>query len=90
LIELVSFYKETLSCSPAGNRNDPTSLLPMPDAPAEGLYIPDLLLSRYGVTDPKASFARPVRDAGAHASIQPECWRAHVATAARYQVFDSG
>jgi len=44
-------------------RQHPVLLLP--DAPAEGLYIPDLLLSRYGVTDPKASFARPEAEARA-------------------------
>lgn len=33
-------------------------VLLMPDAPSEGLYIPDLLFRRYGVSDPKASFAR--------------------------------
>ncbi len=38
-------------------------VLLLPDAPAEGLYIPDLLLKRYGVTDPKASFARPEAEA---------------------------
>ncbi|MGJ4932404.1 DsbA family oxidoreductase [Bradyrhizobium sp. HKCCYLS2038] len=44
-------------------RQHPVLLLP--DAPAEGLYIPDLLLSRYGVTDPKGSFARPEAEARA-------------------------
>lgn len=44
-------------------RHHPVLLLP--DAPAEGLYIPDLLLKRYGVTDPKASFARPEAEARA-------------------------
>ncbi len=44
-------------------RQHPVLLLP--DAPAEGLYIPDLLLKRYGVTDPKASFARPEAEARA-------------------------
>ena len=38
-------------------------VLLVPDAPAEGLYIPDLLRSRYGVTDPKAAFARPEAEA---------------------------
>lgn len=41
-------------------------VLLLPDAPAAGLYIPDLLRARYGVTDPKAAFARP--EAEAHAS----------------------
>ncbi|MBK1840197.1 DsbA family protein [Azospirillum sp. YIM B02556] len=44
-------------------RQHPVLLLP--DAPAEGLYIPELLRSRYGVTDPKASFARPEAEARA-------------------------
>ncbi|WP_267433904.1 DsbA family protein [Sphingomonas sp. GM_Shp_1] len=44
-------------------RQHPVLLLP--DAPAEGLYIPDLLRSRYGITDPKASFARPEAEARA-------------------------
>jgi predicted DsbA family dithiol-disulfide isomerase len=44
-------------------RQHPVLLLP--DAPAEGLYIPDLLRSRYGITDPKASFARPETEARA-------------------------
>ncbi|QPK17091.1 DsbA family oxidoreductase [Pectobacterium versatile] len=33
-------------------------VLLMPDAPAQGLYIPDLLFKRYGVTNPKAFFSR--------------------------------
>jgi predicted DsbA family dithiol-disulfide isomerase len=44
-------------------RHHPVLLLP--DAPAEGLYIPDLLRTRYGVTDPKAAFARPEAEARA-------------------------
>ncbi|MGQ8631998.1 DsbA family oxidoreductase [Agrobacterium sp. DKPNP3] len=44
-------------------RQHPVLLLP--DAPAEGHYIPDLLFSRYGATDPKASFARPEAEARA-------------------------
>lgn len=40
-------------------------VLLQPDAPAAGLYIPDLLRSRYGVTDPKAAFARPEAEARA-------------------------
>ncbi|TCS13643.1 DsbA family protein [Caulobacter sp. BK020] len=44
-------------------RQHPVLLLP--DAPTEGLYIPDLLRARYGVTDPKASFARPEAEARA-------------------------
>lgn len=38
-------------------RHRPVLLLP--DAPASDLYIPDLLRSRYGITDPKVAFARP-------------------------------
>ena len=41
-------------------------VLLLPDAPAAGLYIPDLLRERYGVTDAQAAFARP--EAEAHAS----------------------
>ena len=37
----------------------------MPDAPAAGLHIPDLLRNRYGVTDPQAVFARPEAEARA-------------------------
>ncbi|QXT34948.1 DsbA family protein [Sphingomonas sanguinis] len=44
-------------------RQHPVLLLP--DAPAEGLYIADLLRSRYGVTDPAAAFARPQAEARA-------------------------
>lgn len=44
-------------------RQHPVLLLP--NMPAEGLYIPDLLKSRYGVTDPKAAFARPEAEARA-------------------------
>ena len=44
-------------------RQHPVLLLP--DAPAAGLYIPDLLRSRYGITDPKVSFARPEAEARA-------------------------
>ncbi|MFG6487049.1 DsbA family oxidoreductase [Roseateles sp. BYS78W] len=48
---------------PVDIRHRPVVLLP--DAPATGLYIPDLLRARYGVTDPKASFARPEAEARA-------------------------
>ncbi|MXV09222.1 DsbA family protein [Xanthomonas sp. LMG 9002] len=44
-------------------RQHPVLLLP--DAPVGGLYIPDLLRSRYGITDPKAAFARPEGEARA-------------------------
>lgn len=40
-------------------------VLLLPDAPARGLYIPDLLQKRYGVTDPKTAFARPEAEARA-------------------------
>lgn len=40
-------------------------VLLMPDTPAAGLYIPDLLRKRYGVTDPRAAFARPEAEARA-------------------------
>lgn len=63
-------------------RQHPVLLLP--DAPAGGLYIPDLLLSRYGVTDPKASFARPEAEARASGldldlSRQPWTYRTQAA-----------
>ncbi|MCA8104009.1 MULTISPECIES: DsbA family protein [Burkholderia] len=44
-------------------RQHPVLLLP--DAPSGGLYIPDLLRSRYGITDPKVAFARPEGEARA-------------------------
>lgn len=44
-------------------RQHPVLLLP--NAPAVGLYIPDLLRSRYGITDPKIAFARPEGEARA-------------------------
>ena len=44
-------------------RHHPVLLLP--DAPADGLDIADLLRSRYGVTDPKMAFARPEGEARA-------------------------
>ncbi|MEC5344036.1 DsbA family protein [Brenneria populi] len=40
-------------------------VLLMPNAPASGLYIPDLLRQRYGITDPKSAFARPEAEARA-------------------------
>lgn len=54
------------------------------DAPAEGLFIPDLLRSRYGVTDPKAAFARPEAEARASGlnldlSRQPWVYRTQAA-----------
>lgn len=44
-------------------RQHPVLLLP--DASAGGLYIPDLLRSRYGINDPKVAFARPEGEARA-------------------------
>ncbi|NTF91612.1 DsbA family protein [Agrobacterium rhizogenes] len=63
-------------------RQHPVLLLP--NAPAEGLYIPDLLLKRYGVTNPKASFARPEAEARASGldldlSRQPWTYRTQAA-----------
>ncbi len=63
-------------------RQHPVLLLP--DAPVEGLYIPDLLRARYGVTDPKASFARPEAEARASGleldlSRQPWAYRTQAA-----------
>lgn len=63
-------------------RQHPVLLLP--DAPAEGLYIPDLLRSRYGVTDPRAAFARPEAEARASGldldlSRQPWAFRTQAA-----------
>lgn len=40
-------------------------VLLLPDAPAAGLFIPDLLRERYGVTDAKSSFAHPEAEARA-------------------------
>lgn len=40
-------------------------VLLLPDTPAAGLYIPDLLRKRYGVTDPRAAFSRPEAEARA-------------------------
>lgn len=59
-------------------------ILLLPDAPAEGLHIPDLLLSRYGVTDPRAAFARPEAEARASGldldlSRQPWTYRTQAA-----------
>lgn len=65
-------------------RQHPVLLLP--NAPAEGLYIPDLLLSRYGVTDPKASFARPeaeARASGLDLDLSRQPWTLQDASRAR-------
>ncbi|WP_413625212.1 DsbA family oxidoreductase [Luteibacter sp. Lutesp34] len=40
-------------------------VLLVPNAPAGGLYIPELLRSRYGIADPKSAFARPEGEARA-------------------------
>jgi len=40
-------------------------VLLLPDAPAAGLHIPDLLRTRYGLTDPTTAFARPEAEARA-------------------------
>ncbi|MBS0253517.1 MAG: DsbA family protein [Proteobacteria bacterium] len=52
-------------------------VLLLPDAPAMGLYIPDLLRTRYGVTDPKAAFARPegeARASGLDVDLSRQLW----------------
>lgn len=56
-------------------RQHPVLLLP--DAPAGGLYIPDLLRSRYGITDPKVAFARPegeARASGLDLDLSRQLW----------------
>ncbi|UWU91948.1 DsbA family oxidoreductase [Bradyrhizobium sp. CB1015] len=45
--------------------------------PATGLYIPDLLRSRYGITDPKVAFARPegeARVSGLEFDLNRQLW----------------
>lgn len=64
LHRLDKVLREHFSNVPVDIQHRPVVLLP--DAPAGGLYIPDLLRSRYGVTDPKMAFARP--EAAARAS----------------------
>lgn len=52
-------------------------VLLMPDAPAAGVYIPDMLRSRYGVTDPKVAFARPeaeARASGLELDLSRQLW----------------
>lgn len=52
-------------------------VLLLPDTPAEGLYIPDLLRTRYGVTDPKQAFARPesaARASGLNLDLTLQLW----------------
>ncbi|MGC4076400.1 MAG: DsbA family protein [Rubrivivax sp.] len=63
LHRLDKVLQDHFSDVPVDLRHRPVVLLP--DAPATGLYIPDLLLSRYGVTDPKVAFARPEAQARA-------------------------
>ncbi len=56
-------------------RQHPVLLLP--DAPPGGLYIPDLLRSRYGITDPKVAFARPegeARASGFDLNLRRQLW----------------
>ncbi|WP_088704703.1 DsbA family protein [Rhizobium sp. R693] len=56
-------------------RHHPVLLLP--DAPAAGVYIPDLLRSRYGAADPKAAFARPegaARASGLDLDLSRQAW----------------
>ncbi|TIP02991.1 MAG: DsbA family protein [Mesorhizobium sp.] len=48
---------------PVDIRHHPVLLLA--NVPSEGFFIPDLLRSRYGITDPKAAFARPEAEARA-------------------------
>jgi predicted DsbA family dithiol-disulfide isomerase len=52
-------------------------VLLLPDAPAGGLYIPDLLRARYGVTDPKTAFGRPeaaARASGLSVDLSRQLW----------------
>jgi predicted DsbA family dithiol-disulfide isomerase len=57
LHRLDKVLQERFSDVPVDIHHHPVVLLP--DAPDTGLYIPDLLRSRYGVTHPKTAFARP-------------------------------
>lgn len=61
LHRLDKVLQEHFSDVPVAIQHRPVVLLP--DVPAAGLYIPDLLHSRYGVTDPKTAFARPEAEA---------------------------
>ena len=63
LHRLDKVLQEHFSDVPVDIQHRPVVLLP--DAPATGLHIPDLLHSRYGVTDPKTAFARPEAEARA-------------------------
>jgi predicted DsbA family dithiol-disulfide isomerase len=52
-------------------------VLLIPDAPQEGIHIPDLLRSRHGVTDPRAAFARPeaeARASGLELDLSRQAW----------------
>jgi predicted DsbA family dithiol-disulfide isomerase len=52
-------------------------VLLLPEAPATGIYIPDLLRARYGVTDPEAAFARPeaeARESGLDLDLGRQLW----------------
>lgn len=56
-------------------RHHPVLLIP--DAPEEGIYVPDLLRTRHGVTDPKAAFARPeseARTSGLEMDLSRQPW----------------
>jgi predicted DsbA family dithiol-disulfide isomerase len=56
-------------------RHHPVLLIP--DAPAEGIFIPDLLRTRHGVTDAKAAFARPefeARTSGLELDLSRQPW----------------
>jgi predicted DsbA family dithiol-disulfide isomerase len=52
-------------------------VLLIPDAPAEGISIPDLLRTRHGVTDAKMAFARPeseARKSGLELDLSRQPW----------------
>ncbi len=66
---------ERFSGVPVDIRHHPVLLVP--DAPAAGVYIPDLLRARYGVTDPKTAFARPegeARASGFELDLSRQLW----------------
>ena len=52
-------------------------VLLLAEVPAAGLYIPDLLRSRYGIADPKVAFARPegeARASGLKLDLSRQLW----------------
>ncbi|WP_418125791.1 DsbA family oxidoreductase [Variovorax sp. 160MFSha2.1] len=52
-------------------------VLLMPDAPASGTYIPDLLRSRHGITDPAIAFSRvesEARSSGLELDLRRQPW----------------